>query len=188
MEMMSEQIAELATALSKAQGEFKVAGNDKKNPHFKSSYASLESIHDAIKEPLAKNGLSISHLIGGGKIYTTLLHASGQYMRCEFDLPEGTVQQKGSALSYFKRYGLCCLLAIATGDDEDDGNKAEEAGPIASKSVCISFTQVKELEEALEHDETRISNLLRFHNIDNLTKFPLKEFGALMAKYKKVAK
>ncbi len=56
--MRSESIAELAKALAKAQGEMKGALRDSQNPYFKSTYADLASVWDAIKEPFTKNGLS----------------------------------------------------------------------------------------------------------------------------------
>lgn len=43
----SEQINELATALSKAQGEMQAAIKDKVNPFYKSYYADLGSVWDA---------------------------------------------------------------------------------------------------------------------------------------------
>ena len=53
---MSENINELAMALSKAQGQIKPAIKDKKNPHFKSSYADLASTWEACRSALSENG------------------------------------------------------------------------------------------------------------------------------------
>src|SRR6478736_6476225 len=55
----SAQWGDLMTALAKAQGEVKGAKKDSENPHFKSSYADLASVWDAIREPFAKHGLAI---------------------------------------------------------------------------------------------------------------------------------
>ena len=184
MEMMSEQIAELATALSKAQGEFGVAKEDAQNPHFKSSYATLESIHDVIREPLAKNGLSVVHLAVDGKMYTTLMHSSGQFLRCEFVLPQGTPQQLGSAISYFKRYGLCCILAIPTGEGEDDGNEAENA-PTASTMPTVkkpespqflTLTQVKTIEDLLGEDVEMLNRILTIRKVKSLHEISSKDY------------
>ena len=62
---MSENINELATALAKAQGEMKNAGKTSDNPFFKSKYADLAEILNAVREPLSKYGLSISQLYDG---------------------------------------------------------------------------------------------------------------------------
>lgn len=50
----SESIAELATALSKAQSEIEGAAKDKNNPFFKAKYADLSSVWDACKTQLTK--------------------------------------------------------------------------------------------------------------------------------------
>lgn len=126
----SEKFGELVKALAKAQGEFGKAVFDKVNPHFKSQYASLDSVHDAIKEPMAKHGLAISHLLTYGDnqlvMKTTLFHISGEWMACEMPIPGDklTPQQLGSILSYYRRYSICCLLAIPSGED-DDGEEVE---------------------------------------------------------------
>ena len=56
----SENINELALALTKAQAEMGGAVMDADNPFFKSKYADLGSIIRVIKPPFAKHGLSYS--------------------------------------------------------------------------------------------------------------------------------
>ena len=46
--MMENAGNALAAALAKAQGEMKNAGLNKVNPHFKSKYADLPTIRDAV--------------------------------------------------------------------------------------------------------------------------------------------
>lgn len=70
---MSENINELATALAKAQGEMKNAGKTSDNPFFKSKYADLAEILNAVREPLSKYGLSISQLYDAWECRTKLL-------------------------------------------------------------------------------------------------------------------
>ena len=57
-------IAELASALCKAQAQMEGAKKDANNPHFKTNYADLASVWSAIREPLTKNGLSVVQPIG----------------------------------------------------------------------------------------------------------------------------
>ncbi len=54
----SVNIASIAKALAVAQGQMAGAPKVKLNPHLKSRYADMESVVDAIKQPLSKNGLS----------------------------------------------------------------------------------------------------------------------------------
>ena len=55
----SEEIGELAKALSKMQSVLGGTAKSKNNPFFKSKYSSLEDVWDAIREPLTDNGLSV---------------------------------------------------------------------------------------------------------------------------------
>src|SRR6185295_10575703 len=82
----SETLKELATAMAKAQGEIKGALKDSANPFFKSKYADLASVVEAIRGPLSTNGLSyvqIAHSIqDAAAIETVILHSSGEYLSC----------------------------------------------------------------------------------------------------------
>ena len=127
----SEQIFELATALSKAQGEMKPAAKDATNPHFRSTYATLASVIDAIRAPLSKHGLAFTQVFsqdadGRYALTTRLMHSSGQWIEAHSLLnpvkqdPQGV----GSASSYYKRYHLMALVGVASDDEDDDGNAA----------------------------------------------------------------
>jgi len=59
--LMSEKIDALAVALSKAQSLIENVSKDKQAYGYK--YADLASCLQAIKKPLADNGLSISQLV-----------------------------------------------------------------------------------------------------------------------------
>ena len=48
----------LAAALVKAQAQMQHAELDGSNPHFKSKYATLSAVIDAVKGPLTDNGIS----------------------------------------------------------------------------------------------------------------------------------
>ena len=50
---------QIASALVKAQKEFGPALKSSTNPHFKSHFATLASVMDAIREPFAENGLAV---------------------------------------------------------------------------------------------------------------------------------
>ncbi len=130
MSMHSESINELAKALALAQGEMRGASEDKVNPHFKSSYASLASVWDACRTPLSKNGLSIIQnpdMINGELfLITMMLHSSGQWMKSIIPVsnPKGTPHALGSSLTYMRRYSLSAMVGIAPCDDatDDDAN------------------------------------------------------------------
>lgn len=124
----SETIAALAAALAKAQGEMENAAKDKVNPHFRAKYADLGNIWDAIRAPLAKNGLSVVQLpfndeTGNVRLTTLLMHASGEWIETTFYLPptKQDAQGVGSALTYMKRYAL---TGMGVAPEDDDGNAA----------------------------------------------------------------
>ena len=147
----SESIKELATALSKVQGQLTFAKKDSANPFFKSTYADLESVWDSCREALAKNGLAVIQMPGNffeGRMWliTRLVHSSGEWIEQEMSVPvgkpdrEGVVkvdaQAAGSALTYMRRYALAAFIGIVQADD--DGNAAAQPKtPIQNKPALV---------------------------------------------------
>ncbi len=125
----SAQLDQLATALAKAQADLKPALKDSENPHFRSKFADLASVWDAIRVPFTKNGLSITQHASadGAKVTVTtfLLHASGQWMRSDLTLTAVKVdpQAAGSAVTYARRYALAAVCGVVA-DVDDDANAA----------------------------------------------------------------
>jgi hypothetical protein len=126
--MRSEQINEIAAALAKAQSTMRNAVLNRTNPHFRSKYADLASIFDAVREPLSANGIAITQTIDAHVLTTMLMHTSGQWLGSQMDLPETSKPQElGSALTYYRRYSLAGLVGI--GADDDDDAEAAQAQP-----------------------------------------------------------
>ncbi len=129
----SESMKEIATALCKAQSMMKHAKKDSANPFFKSHYADLASVIDAIREPFASQGLSFVQGIGdsdhGVAIETMLLHTSGEWLSSTYSVPvtKADAQGVGSAITYGRRYALAALCGVAA--EDDDGNAAAKADP-----------------------------------------------------------
>lgn len=134
----SETIDMLAAALCKAQSAMTAAVVNKTNPHFKSKYADLASVIEAVRKPLTANGLSFTQTTQYGQefyLLTTLLHTSGQWLRSEYPLPvNATPQQMGSALTYARRYSLSAIAGIAA-DEDDDGNAVQTKKPAPAPSL-----------------------------------------------------
>jgi len=125
----SEQINELAAALAKAQAEIRGAKESKYNTFFKSAYADLGDVWNAIREPITKNGLSVAQTTeienGAPIILTILMHASGQWMAGAFPIKakDDSPQSMGSGTSYARRYALGAMVGAYEGDD--DGESAQ---------------------------------------------------------------
>ena len=126
--LKSESIKSLAEALSKFQGQIQNIKKDCTNPYFNSKYASLDIIWEGIRKPLSENGLSLSQLPNGNVLTTLLLHSSGEWISCDYDLKplDQKPQSFGGVLSYARRYALSAVLGIATEDDLD-GNEPSES-------------------------------------------------------------
>jgi hypothetical protein len=131
---LSENIAEFAKAFAAAQGMMRSASKDASNPFFKSSYSTLASVIEAIREPFASNGLSFSQPCkikedGSVIVETIIMHSSGQYIIGEITGKpvKNDPQAIGSLVSYLKRYLLQAMAGIASADD--DAESAVERKP-----------------------------------------------------------
>lgn len=136
---MSPSISALAAALAKAQPKIEGATKDKLNPHFKSKYADLASVAEAIAHPLADCGLSyvqVSHdRESAAAIETIILHTSGEWLGCgvvAVPVSKQDAQGFGSALTYARRYSLSAAFGVVP--EDDDGNAAAKARPIQSSA------------------------------------------------------
>lgn len=127
---MSQEINEISSALSAFQGEIEQPKLNKENPFFKSRYVDLSGVLKAAQPVLSKHGLAVSQLLMGSNLITILTHKSGQWLRSECPLGNYKSQQdRGSAITYTKRYAICAMLGMAA-DMDDDGNSATEADKI----------------------------------------------------------
>ena len=122
----------ITAALITAKSQFTPIHKNKVNPHFRSKYASLDEILEAISPALlAKNLLLIQPTIvkdNSNVLKTILIHTeSGEQLESELIIPPIADPQKlGAAMTYYRRFSICALLAIAP-DDDDDGNTARAA-------------------------------------------------------------
>lgn len=141
----SDKLENISKALNKAQGSIKGAKKDAENPFFKSSYADLQSIWEAISEPLSANGLSVlqmSSILPDGRccIVTRILHISGEWLEGDFPViaaKPNDPQAFGSAVSYARRYALAAALGVYQIDD--DGNKATQASKPNTKPLTKEY-------------------------------------------------
>lgn len=127
----SESIANIALALSKAQGQMKNALKASSNPFFKSKYADLAEVINTIRECLSDNEISYvqlpsysNELIGTPivSVETMLMHSSGEFISSSISCPviKNDAQGIGLAISYCRRYSLSAIVGLA--QEDDDGN------------------------------------------------------------------
>ena len=124
----------LIESLVKAQSEMTHAAFDQTNPHFKSKFASLKSVIDAIKPALNANGIffmQVSHPLDHGVGIETIFCKADEKLSTGVvmvPVDKANAQGLGSALTYAKRYSLAMACGIAA-DVDDDGNGAAAAPP-----------------------------------------------------------
>lgn len=141
----------LFSALVKAQLEFTPIIKDKLNPHFKSKYADLDSIMKSIREPLLRNGLLLYSFFDKVEedvfLVTRITFApTGENFQIDYPIVlPANEQQKGSALTYARRYSICALLNLSA-DADDDGNAA--VSKVAAEVEPLTYSKAKLLEWA----------------------------------------
>lgn len=206
-QLMSPDISKLAEALAQMQGSVKsIKKNMKANVgKYSYAYADLPAIWDAIREPLVKNGLSISQLYSSEgnilKMITLLIHSSGQWLKSTLCISIAglKIQEVGSAMTYNRRYALSAILGIST-DEDEDGAMANQVAPVQHSEPVVknNFTSDEATEILLpeeyaelihlisEEDEQYQNDLLGFFSrsnkkeISSFRQLPRKDFEKVM--------
>lgn len=201
----SEQINEIAFALCKAQGEIanppknKTAKIPTKNgSSYSYEYADLPGINDAIRDPLKKNNLSISQSIDWTTpcLITTLMHSSGQWLSSRVKLfaaiSERTNESQAwaSAITFARRYGICCLLNLAAESDDDGAHSGEVAShppkkaepPRLPEEPFLTAEQLKKVQERADLlPKERVKEILDMKKWSSWAQMKQKQFDDCIA-------
>ena len=147
----SQNIQDIAAALVAAQSEMGNALKGSANPFFKSKYADLNAVREAVIPSLTKHGISVIQptITRDGRNYvkTVLLHTSGQYISGETEIlykEKDNPQAQGSGITYARRYGLQSICNI--GAEDDDGNQA--AAPASAPAPTYDDAHLPWLSDA----------------------------------------
>ncbi len=137
---MSDTKPQLYAALVKAQRAMQPIVKDTKNDFFKSSYAPLDSVIDAISPALHDNGLAITQPTGMQDnhfgVITTLWHESGESISGFYIIDpkeQHNPQMLGAATTYARRYALMGMLGIAPEDDDGNAASGKNASPATQR-------------------------------------------------------
>ena len=126
----SPTLAAIAPAFVAAQAAFHDAAKSRVGQvgQQKYPYATLEDCLDAVRAPLAAQGLSIIQAVEGSTMVTTILHRSGEWIESHHPVTlDQNPQRQGSATTYARRQGLMAALGITSTDDDDDASRASTA-------------------------------------------------------------
>lgn len=119
----------LSSAMALAFAEIEGATKSANNPHFKTKYADLGAVIEAIKPALINHGLFFTQRPqpseGGVTIETVIGHVGGEELSLgSLFVPANKqdAQAFGSALTYARRYALVTAFGVPV--EDDDGNAA----------------------------------------------------------------
>lgn len=124
--------AALAKAFIAAQQDMDIVKKAATNPAFRSKYADLATVVEAIVPALNKHGIGMLQFAAadeaGVHVTTTFLHESGASVSSTMTMrpSKDDAQGRGSATTYARRYSLLAMAGAAP-DDDDDGNAASGA-------------------------------------------------------------
>ena len=154
-ERMQAKEAEQAfnAAMAQMQCDIPTVSEGGLNTHTGNSYATLDDINHTLKPIMQKHGFAITfkvdHVGAGVKVTGILMHAAGHRedttMFLPMDIGKGRndVQAVGSSVTYARRYVMCALLNITTGDTRDDD------GARAAQEPTITAAQAKQIDALL---------------------------------------
>jgi hypothetical protein len=102
------------------------------NPHFRSSYVTLNQVLDKVKKPLNDMGVVIVQSVEETGLRTRIIDTEGVGTTDEVSSlvpfpPITDMQKLGGAITYARRYSLIALLGLE--DEDDDGNAASGTKP-----------------------------------------------------------
>lgn len=140
MNAVTKVEASLASAMAAAFAEIEGATKSANNPHFKSKYADITAVIEAIKPALIKHDLYFTQhpepSDRGVTIETWLHHAGGDSLslgKLYVPANKQDAQGFGSALTYARRYALVTAFGVPT--EDDDGNAAAKSQKEAPASM-----------------------------------------------------
>lgn len=161
---MNENIAK---AFVKAQTAFGPALKTSANPFFKSKYADLSVVIEAVIDALHANDIALiqnCHESESGVIVETVfLHSSGETISCgKLSVPaaKNDPQGYGSALTYARRYSLMAACGVAP--EDDDGNAASNGNVKPKGTITPTSGAGEGLTDKKKTWVERIANQVQF--------------------------
>ena len=143
-----------------AKHEIKKVTKGKDNPFFKSKYADLNAILDAVEPILLKHNLIVLQPILDGFVVTQIIDCeSGEKVESKLLLPVVTDPQKQIAgVTYFRRATLQSLLSLQAVDN--DGNEIAEA--VKNTKPTITPERFEKALQAIQEGKAKKEDLYKF--------------------------
>jgi len=175
--------ATLADALAIALPTLGGAIKNANNPAFKSKYADLGAVIDAVR-PVAEHGvwyLQESHDHDAGALIETFFIGHGEKIsagKVFVPAAKNNAHGFGSALTYARRYGLQTAFGLPT--EDDDGNAAANAP--AEVLNDNEWAEIVQLIEATNTDTQRFCAAFNVGSVKDLPRAAYKKAKAQLTK------
>lgn len=169
----------ISAAYVAAFSEIEAATKSANNPHFKSKYADLPAVIDAIKPHLAKHNLGFMQCPrpsdGGVSIETILIHSSGEKLSMGVLFVPANKHDAhgyGSALTYARRYALQTCFGLPT--EDDDGQAAVNS--VRQPAQTITADQFAILQDLIDRTGTDAIKMAQHYRVDAISRLPAAKF------------
>lgn len=162
--MSTDNNKEILKALAAFQNEVPVIHQETEGYNY--TYANLNTIFETIKPLLKTHGISFYQSLDGKNLKTVVFHIeSGESIEgsveIETDVKLASMnhyQVFGSAITYFRRYSLSCMLGLIT--DKDIDVKGERVEKVAKKKLTD-----ENFNKALKFDKDQLTKLLNTYEL-----------------------
>ena len=136
-------------------------GND--NPFFKSKYADLNAIIDAVEPICMENGLILLQPIDSNHVISRVICVeTGDFIESSLELPNITDPQKLIACcTYYRRATLQSLFSMQTIDD--DGNTAREG--VKESKPKLSMERFNKAVDAINNGQYSAEELIQKYEL-----------------------
>lgn len=191
---MSDSIDQLATSLSKAQGEFLVAIPSIINTRFEKKYCIIDDLVTASRPALSKYGLSVTQGHRRDKdgiliLVTDLVHNSGQWKRSEMPITPENPKDPQKVLTYntyMVRESYKCITGVVSRDDSDDDGESlvhkQKINKPKNISTRITEDQLKNLLILSEEDQQIV---LSNNGVSSLEDIAVDQYYGILTWYNK---
>lgn len=153
----------LLKALAEFQQEVPVIHEDTQGYNY--TYANLNKIFETIKPLLKEHGLSFYQALDGKNLKTVVFHIeSGETLESSVEIETDVklasmnhYQVFGSAITYFRRYSLSCVLGLIT--DKDIDVKGERVEKTSKPELTPKHKNWDKAKEAVNSGEADLDSI-----------------------------
>ncbi|HEN8798273.1 TPA: ERF family protein [Pseudomonas putida] len=166
-ERMQAKTAEAAfnAGMAQMQCEIPTVFEAAVNLHTGNAYATLDDITRVVKPIMQRHGFAITFKVENQdksiSVTGILMHRDGHREQTTMTLPadigkgRNDVQAVGSSTTYGKRYVMCALLNITTGDVRDDDAQSSDGSDTAEMRAQALNDILAQVEAAATPDELK---------------------------------